>query len=174
MRLNSAPGTTPTHQPAPAAPKKTKPKVKSKVEQAMEIQAALDMHLAGKSMRDIAAALDISTGTVWNRIQAGIAALVVPSAEEVRKAELARLDKALVEVDYLILTGDEKIKLAAINTLVKLQERRAKYLGLDAAVKVEGHVTTTQVDATDIELFQLVSEQRAKNEAEKQRLVEGS
>lgn len=78
-------------------------------------------------------------------------------------------------------TGDEKPLLddgpvlQAIDRLVRIEdarrrngERRAKLLGLEAAVKVDA--TVTEVTQEDIELAELIREAKAKNAAEEERI----
>ena len=66
-------------------------------------------------------------------------------AEEVRQLELDRLDAMLAGLWDGAETGDT----AAIDRVLKIQERRARLLGLDAIVKVD--VTTS--DGIDAPLF---------------------
>jgi hypothetical protein len=59
-------------------------------------------------------------------------------ADEVRKQELDRIDRLQVAVWNRALKGDDK----AINTVLRLMERRARLLGLDAAQRVQAEVVT--------------------------------
>lgn len=74
---------------------------------------------------------------------------------------------------------DDGPVLAAIDRLVKIEaarnqnsERRAKLLGLDAALKVEA--TVHEVSQQDIELAELIRETQAKNAAEEARIKGGN
>lgn len=58
--------------------------------------------------------------------------------QEVLDQELDRLDRLQVAVWPRAMKGDDR----AINTILRLMERRAKLLGLDAAQKVQAEVTT--------------------------------
>jgi hypothetical protein len=58
--------------------------------------------------------------------------------QEVLDQELDRLDRLQVAVWGRAMKGDDR----AINTILRLMERRAKLLGLDAAQKVQAEVTT--------------------------------
>jgi hypothetical protein len=59
-------------------------------------------------------------------------------ADEVRKQELDRIDRLQVAVWNRALKGDDK----AINTVLRLMERRARLLGLDAAQRVQAEVVS--------------------------------
>lgn len=59
-------------------------------------------------------------------------------ADDVRKQELDRLDRLQVAVWNRALKGDDK----AINTVLRLMERRARLLGLDAAQRIQAEVVT--------------------------------
>lgn len=74
---------------------------------------------------------------------------------------------------------DDGPVLAAIDRLVRIEdarrrnaERRAKLLGLDAAVKAD--VTVHEVTQEDIELAELIRETQAKNAALEQRIRGGA
>lgn len=64
--------------------------------------------------------------------------LIRPVADEVRTLELERLDKFLLALWDKIEQGDP----IAIDRGLKIMDRRAKYLGLDAPVKQQVEVTT--------------------------------
>jgi predicted DNA-binding protein YlxM (UPF0122 family) len=53
---------------------------------------------------------------------------------------------------------DDGPTLAAIDRLVKIQDRRAKLLGLDAAQKIQAEVTTTDAATVDAEIARLFAE----------------
>jgi len=73
-------------------------------------------------------------------VRRALAALKVETeekAEEVRDLELRRLDKMLQIAEAAAEGGD----LAAIDRVIRIQERRSKYLGLDAPAKNETRTT---------------------------------
>src|SRR5689334_18681227 len=97
------------------------------------------------SLDNIAKRLRLSTGTVHNRIQAEIAERVLPLADEVRKMELDRLDRWLAKLDAQI-QADRSVA-RNVEVAVKVAERRAKLLGVDAPERIEATVTeVTQED----------------------------
>lgn len=152
------------------------------------------LRLAGHSIRDIARITGSSPNTVQKYINLEVDSIVVPLREELRKVELERLDdlyRRAVEVlerehvhisegrvvrDLNPETGDKSTivddgpVLAAIDRALKIQDRRAKLLGLDAPTSVQAEVT--QVAPEDIELRQLIAEAKARNALEEQRLKE--
>jgi hypothetical protein len=100
---------------------------------------ALEMRLAHASYEQIAAA-GLGTGfenrsNVRKHVQAAIAAITEEPAEEVRKLEITRLDALALGLWKKAKAGD----VQAVDRLLRIQERRASYLGLDAPklLKVE-------------------------------------
>jgi hypothetical protein len=91
--------------------------------------------LAGATYRDIANALNVSVGTV-----AGDAGAILSEwrAERVDNTDarvvldIRRLDLALNAIFDKVQSGDVR----AIETMIRIQDRAAKYLGLDAPAKV--------------------------------------
>ena len=58
------------------------------------------------------------------------------SVEGVRQLELQRLDQMQLQLWQGVMSGDQQ----AINTVLKIQERRASLLGLDAPKQIEARV----------------------------------
>jgi hypothetical protein len=114
--------------------------------------------LAGHSVRAISTLASqhfgyyISKSTVQNRIDAEVNQTVQPLADDLRKVEVARLDKYLAALEPDIATGDPK----AINAALRVSERRCKLLGIDAPVQVE--VTHSVQSSVDAELEALAAE----------------
>jgi len=112
--------------------------------------------LKGWTRRKIAEELGISLGTVQNRLDEAIKETVLPLAEDVRKQQLDRLDTYLVSLDAKIEKGDDK----AINTALRIEERRARLLGLDAPQQLSQTITAAP------EVLTLIEAARARQEAE--------
>lgn len=93
----------------------------------------LDLRKQGMTHREIGKAVNRSVSTVHKAIDEAIAAIPFENAEQVRHIELERVDKMLEGIWDSATTGDPK----AVVAVVKLMERRAKYLGLDAPEKRE-------------------------------------
>jgi hypothetical protein len=94
---------------------------------------ALELRKQGYNYRQIAKVLGSSSGYVHDLVQTAIRDLPRELAEDVRTIELSRLDRYQAALDREASKGDPKAILAA----VKLMDRRAKYLGLDAPSQVE-------------------------------------
>lgn len=122
--------------------------------------AAAHLRARGKSYRMIAAELGYADGSgAYKAVQRALKAIVVEASAEVRSVELIRLDRmwiaaqAVLEAEHfvvsqgkLIYKGDEPLAddapvLAALDRLLKIQERRSRLLGLDAPVKTQVTVT---------------------------------
>ena len=95
----------------------------------------ITLRKAGASFQQIAKSLNISA-TLANTIASRALARVVDSyksnANEVRALELERLDVMFLKLwPIMSQTTDPKLLMDSIKSLLQLQERRAKYLGLD-------------------------------------------
>ena len=114
------------------------PKPRSRAHPDVVIQAekqhqALQMVKAGYTLVEIAKKLGYAGKQGASElIKAALAQLVRVPAEEVRQLQLARLDLWLTKLEKKINKGDIK----AIQTALRIEERRARLLGLDAPVKV--------------------------------------
>ena len=109
---------------------------------------ALELRKRGCTYRQIATALKTTVSAVHKYVHDEIARIPRDNAEDVLVLELERLDRMIKGLDVRASQGDPKAVLAT----VKLMERRAKYLGLDAPTKLEhsGSIDVTQM--TDEEL----------------------
>lgn len=136
---------------------------------------AIRLRLEGEDWQDIADKLGYSSRgaacTDVNRALATRVAEMGSTLEVYREAELMRLDQLTVEVwrvlrarHYLISQGetvedpetgrpllDDGPSLQAVDRLLKIQDRRAKLLGLDAPQRMEV-LTLDAIDAHIIEL----------------------
>lgn len=151
---------------------------------------AYRLRLRGHSFREIGAQLGVSheTARKWTQVEAE--KLTLPLADELRKQQLDRLNEmrlaalAVLERKHVHIsegrvvrdknpeTGDvgEPIEddapvLAAIDRLVKIEDRMAKLLGLDAPVQQQIAAT---VESKPVELLGLLAaarEQVAQDEA---------
>lgn len=131
-----------------------------------EQRVCYEIRLQGHSVREVAKLASqelgwsISRATAWRRIEEEGLLQVQPAEAALRAQELDRLDRYLLALEQAALSPDPKDKVAAVNSALKLQERRAKLLGLDAPERSE--VTIHEVDPADAELAQLIREERAK------------
>ena len=98
------------------------------------------MRRRGKSYPKIAEALGVSVGTAHRDVTTELARLAKECGEEaaiVRQMELDRLDVALDALADRIEQGDDR----AVATMLRIQERRAKLLGLDSPDRQQVEVT---------------------------------
>jgi hypothetical protein len=111
--------------------------------------------------------------SAYEAVQRGLADAIQEPADEVRRLELERLDeyarhalRVLATPHLLVSQGiavvhpvteeplaDDGPVLAALDRLIKISERRAKLLGLDAPARSRVEVITE--DAVDAELAEL-------------------
>ena len=130
------------------------------IERAKRRAQALELRAAGRKYREIAEALDYSSPQHAHRdVKAELDALVKTPAMEVLAEELDRLDKMLQG----LWTEARRGNLQSIDRVLRIMERRARYLGLDAPdrVAVEATVRTTVEIATEIEaIVDAIREQR--------------
>jgi hypothetical protein len=107
-----------------------------------EIQV-MDLRQAGHTWDQISKALGYKDPMASRRIfQGAFAKAVIPKIEEVRSIESNRLDKITLILWPLVEQGDIK----AIETVIKLMERRAKMLGLDAPTRIHQEVIVWEGD----------------------------
>jgi hypothetical protein len=139
---------------------------------------SLELRLAGASFRQIGLALGCSEQRAHQIVSRALDRLIREPAEQVRQLELARLDQLWIEAwkvlrrsHPLVSNGktvrhpdsglpleDDGPVLAAIGTLLRIQERRARLLGLDAPT--QRTVTVLSEDAVDQEIARLEEELR--------------
>jgi hypothetical protein len=101
---------------------------------------ALNMRKAGASYRAIGRKLGVSEAQAFRDVQTCLAELAAEqkqSAEELRQMELERLD-AMLLANWSRAMGSEKVPadLKAQDRILRIMERRAKLLGLDAPTKI--------------------------------------
>lgn len=97
-------------------------------------QRALELRLTGMSHRAIAEALGVSDHTtIHKRVKSALNEIIREPAEAVIKMELERLDILLNGLWEQARGGD----LQALDRALKIQDRRARYLGLDAPTKTQ-------------------------------------
>jgi hypothetical protein len=121
-----------------------------------------------------------SPATMHRRIEVALAANRVDDVVEYRERELAALDDLLdrwqgqfviaeqlaaealrqdpISIDTL--TQASRIRADALNSVLRVQERKAKLAGLDAPVRAD--IRVTEVTQADLELEELAREARAR------------
>jgi hypothetical protein len=143
---------------APIPGRGTNGKFTRTVESAKRDAEAARLRSLGLSFRQIAEQLKFSDASCAHRAyRRGLAAVPVEAGQELRATSLARLDIATQKVFEVLLRRhmlaqngrvavdpatrqplvDDGPLLAAVDRLVKLEERRSKLLGLDSPAKVD-------------------------------------
>lgn len=119
---------------------------------ALEIQhrrdQALKLRTQGMSYRDIASRLGISVAMAHRDVSEALAAIPKHSAEELRRSEQALLDElqAVLMAQVHDPASSRTTQRKAVETLVRVSERRAKLLGLDAPARMMAMVEHHQAD----------------------------
>lgn len=122
-----------------------------------QMRKVYEMRLAGKTHKEIADEMCIATGTVHGWIKKELERSAPEAREEVRQLEVERLDFMYTKLHPRIEKGDEK----AINSALRIMDRRAKLLGLDMPAQIEVTATTD----TDKAIQDLIGEMEALNAA---------
>lgn len=91
---------------------------------------ALQLRLAGASLdRIVQEGIYTNKGSASRAIKQALADITRESAQDVLAMELERLDAALMGIWAAVRSGD----VFAIDRMLKIMDRRARYLGLDGA-----------------------------------------
>jgi hypothetical protein len=118
---------------APAKPRK-RPKLLTRARTVDSVEwhrRAVELRTQGRTYQQIADELGVSVGgahVAVTRYLEETRAISREGAEEIRRLELDRLDRILSTIGPQAEGGD----LAAVDRVLRLQERRAHLLGLDA------------------------------------------
>lgn len=126
----------------------------------------LDLKRTGMTIRAIGDLLKMPKSTVQERLDAAIAELVLPAADEVRKLDLERLDSWLKRLEDRLDQGEDPVRVVPIQ--LKVLERRAKLTGADAPVLVDA--TFTETTQQDIELQEMLAEAKAAQSVDEARI----
>lgn len=115
--------------------KRTHPKHSPKRITSVEDQAkALEYRKMGLNYAQIAEKLEMgSPQTAWDAVERALKRTLQEPADEVRRLELERLDAMMVTTYGNAMRGD----LMALTATLNIMNRRAKLLGLDAAIKTD-------------------------------------
>jgi hypothetical protein len=132
-----------------------------RLEAAEKQRKALELRKAGTPFEVIARELGYrGPSSAYNAVMSALRKTLQEPADEVRNLELTRLDNLLLKLWHRALAG----RYTAIDRVLKILERRAKLLGLDAPVKVEGDlrgvvaVHSSVKEMTDAELERIASQ----------------
>lgn len=142
---------------------------RDRVRRAEQHVAAYELRLRGLTYREIGTAMNVPFQTVHTWCADLAATRTAESREALVAFELDRLDRYLTKLEEQIENG--RAVARNIETALRVGERRAKLLGLDAATKVE--TTVTEVGPVDLALAELIREAEAAASAEEQRIRDG-
>lgn len=115
---------------------------------AMRREEAVRLRTLGHTYEQIGERLGVTRQAAHGYVRDSLAALraqTAESAEDVRDQELARLDAMLVPMLEAAAAGQQ----TAVDRVLRIQERRAKLLGLDAAEK---HESKVQIEGFELDL----------------------
>lgn len=105
------------------------------IENAARKAKALEMRQEGRTFQEIADELGWnSPQAAWEAVKSAIAEITREPAQELVTLELERLDKVFGMFFLQAQAGDS----FALASMLRIMDRRARYLGLDAPTKVEG------------------------------------
>lgn len=118
---------------------KTSPKTILARERALQ---ALQLRKAGASFAQIAERLGYRhEKSAWMAVSKEVDRITAEPAEAVRKLELARLDEMLMRLLPTVLKPPDELSMAErlpiVDRVLKIMDRRARLLGLDAPSKTE-------------------------------------
>lgn len=107
------------------------------VVRAEDTRSALKMRANGWTYAEIAESLSITPAQAKNYVRSALREAVQEAADEAISVELERLDAATRAIFPKVVSGD----LQAVDALLKIQARRAKFLGLDAPTEFKAKVS---------------------------------
>ena len=120
-------------------------------------EKAVQLRRKGLSCDEIGKALGCSRSTAWEAINRWLVAKradIKEAADDVREMELARMDEMMAGIYPTALQGD----MQAIDRVLRIMERRAKLLGIDAPTRQE----VTGAEGGPLDIRAVASEFKAK------------
>lgn len=112
----------------------------------------LDRIMKGHTLRQIEQELQIPRATIARYRDKALMAVGTPVIEEARAQELRRLEELTEVLWPLCMAGDDK----AMNTYLKVSEKRAALLGLNKPILVES--TVTEITKEEAELQAMIAQ----------------
>jgi len=141
-----------------------------------------ELRVEGYSIEQIADIFTMTPNQVKARLRKAAEAFQVEAAEDLIKMELDRLDMLLREAINILnsthiaqshgrvlldpstnlpMTDHEPV-MKAMDRVLKIMDRRSKYLGLDAPSKSEQSINVFQTTQADLELQEMIREANAR------------
>lgn len=112
----------------------------------------LELRKQGWTYQAIGDQYGITAPSAYQRVKKALHDLVVEPAEEVRQIELGKLDRAEKAISAKVEAGDTR----AIDSMLRIMERRARYMGLDAPVKVEADVVIAEAEQMNATVYAII------------------
>jgi hypothetical protein len=114
----------------------------------------LELRLSGITFELIAKQVGFaSAGACYNAYKRALVRTLQEPADAVREAEVARLDRLMQGVWIAALRGEVR----SVEAVLRIMDRRARLLGLDAPAKAQMEVTTYDRDSIDSEVAKLAA-----------------
>lgn len=134
-------------------------------------EKALQLRLEGYSYGKIAEACGVHKNAAWSAVQRALIRLqkqIDETAELVRRMELERLDLMLVPMMKMAIKGNQ----GAVDRALRIMERRARLLGLDAPQRMEMRDVTKEEETLEemLATAQMEAEQKLIEDGQKQEL----
>lgn len=132
-------------------------------------KTALELRHSGATYPQIAQAMQCAQSTAHEYVQAALRETIQEPADAVRELELARLDVMLKALWQTVLNGSPSEKRNAVDRCLAIQDRRARYLGLDAPQRRIVEIVTEDefartVKALEDEIGELESDGQVEGE----------
>lgn len=108
-----------------------------RVESRAKAIQALELRKAGATYETIATRLSVTKAAAFKMVTTLLAETAAQPAAEVRELEIHRLDAMILGLWRAATAGD----VSAIDRVLKIMDRRAAYLGLDAPKQVRVDIT---------------------------------
>jgi hypothetical protein len=130
---------------------------------------ALELRKGGQHYPGIAESMGCALSTAHGYVQDALTETLQEPADEVRELELTRLDMMIRTLWPTVLGGSPSEKRNAIDRVIMLMDRRAKYLGLDAPQRRIVEVTTHDefsrlIKELEVEIGQLEGDGQVEGE----------
>lgn len=119
-------------------------RVKHKPETVEKMRKALELRRGGATYPQIAELMGCAVSGAFQMVQDALRETLQEPADEVRHIELERLDLMLRALLPRALNQDDKGQARCAEMVLKLMDRRAAYLGLDAPVRKILEVVTQE------------------------------
>lgn len=132
---------------------------------------ALKLRVSGKTFQEIADTLDIGLATAHLDVRSAMAEYGREAEEDLRAErglELRRLERAFDLVESVLSGDGDELKLKALDRLMKVQDQRAKLLGLYAPERKEVDAKVAAVSLDELDALKAAALANACNDSPSQ------